>query len=121
MRSASASADRRIDYIVVGRPRRGGVGHVVRCALSGAEPVAGVVPPATTPSSPACATHVVNPRFDVITFDCYGTLIDWETGMQQAFAETFAAEWGAARSAPWHSLSREQNPSLTRRGSRIMS
>jgi 2-haloalkanoic acid dehalogenase type II len=26
------------------------------------------------------------PEFDVITFDCYGTLIDWETGIRAAFA-----------------------------------
>ncbi len=25
------------------------------------------------------------PRFDVITFDCYGTLIDWETGISDVF------------------------------------
>ncbi|RUL86137.1 HAD family hydrolase [Tautonia sociabilis] len=25
-------------------------------------------------------------RYDVITFDCYGTLIDWERGIQDAFA-----------------------------------
>ena len=25
-------------------------------------------------------------RFDAITFDCYGTLIDWETGLLEAFA-----------------------------------
>jgi len=25
-------------------------------------------------------------RYDVITFDCYGTLIDWETGIRRAFA-----------------------------------
>jgi 2-haloacid dehalogenase/putative hydrolase of the HAD superfamily len=25
------------------------------------------------------------PRFDVITFDCYGTLIDWEAGIVEAF------------------------------------
>src|SRR6266851_2307493 len=31
-------------------------------------------------------------RFDVVTFDCYGTLIDWEPGMTQAFAEASAAE-----------------------------
>jgi endonuclease/exonuclease/phosphatase family metal-dependent hydrolase len=36
--------DRRIDYILVGRPRRGGAGHVVTCSLAGTEPVAGVVP-----------------------------------------------------------------------------
>jgi len=26
------------------------------------------------------------PRFEVITFDCYGTLIDWERGIAEAFA-----------------------------------
>jgi endonuclease/exonuclease/phosphatase family metal-dependent hydrolase len=36
--------DRRIDYVLVGRPRRGGAGHVVRCSLAGTEPVGGVVP-----------------------------------------------------------------------------
>jgi len=29
---------------LVGRPRRGGAGHVVGCAIAGAEPVDGVVP-----------------------------------------------------------------------------
>ncbi len=36
--------DRRIDYLLVGRPRRGGAGHVVRCSLAGTEPIKGVVP-----------------------------------------------------------------------------
>lgn len=27
-------------------------------------------------------------RFDVVTFDCYGTLIDWETGIADAFLRT---------------------------------
>jgi 2-haloalkanoic acid dehalogenase type II len=31
--------------------------------------------------------------FDVVTFDCYGTLVDWETGIQSAF-EAFAGESG---------------------------
>lgn len=26
------------------------------------------------------------PRYDVVTFDCYGTLIDWESGIARAFA-----------------------------------
>ncbi len=30
--------------------------------------------------------------FAIITFDCYGTLIDWERGMTQAFAEASAAD-----------------------------
>ena len=29
----------------------------------------------------------MNP-FEVITFDCYGTLIDWETGIREAFSRT---------------------------------
>ncbi len=29
--------------------------------------------------------------FSVLTFDCYGTLIDWETGLRAAFGEVFAA------------------------------
>ena len=26
-------------------------------------------------------------RFDVLTFDCYGTLVDWERGIAEAFGE----------------------------------
>jgi 2-haloalkanoic acid dehalogenase type II len=26
------------------------------------------------------------PRYDIVTFDCYGTLIDWVTGIRDAFA-----------------------------------
>ncbi len=29
-------------------------------------------------------------EFDALTFDCYGTLIDWETGIWQALAPVFA-------------------------------
>lgn len=32
------------------------------------------------------------PLYDVITFDCYGTLIDWEGGISTAFASAAAAE-----------------------------
>ena len=28
--------------------------------------------------------------FEVITFDCYGTLIDWETGIKKAFHDALA-------------------------------
>ena len=31
-------------------------------------------------------------RFDMITFDCYGTLIDWETGISEAFRDAAAAD-----------------------------
>jgi 2-haloacid dehalogenase len=30
-------------------------------------------------------------RFDVLTFDCYGTLIDWETGLASAFGPILRA------------------------------
>jgi 2-haloalkanoic acid dehalogenase type II len=30
--------------------------------------------------------------FDVVTFDCYGTLIDWKTGISQAFASAAARD-----------------------------
>jgi 2-haloalkanoic acid dehalogenase type II len=29
--------------------------------------------------------HEVHPKFDIVTFDCYGTLIDWESGIAGAF------------------------------------
>jgi 2-haloacid dehalogenase/putative hydrolase of the HAD superfamily len=32
------------------------------------------------------------PRFDVITFDCYGTLIDWEAGIRDAFLDAAATD-----------------------------
>jgi 2-haloacid dehalogenase/putative hydrolase of the HAD superfamily len=30
--------------------------------------------------------------YDIITFDCYGTLIDWERGIREAFARAAAAD-----------------------------
>ena len=30
-------------------------------------------------------------RYDVVTFDCYGTLIDWEAGIGAAVADEAAA------------------------------
>jgi 2-haloalkanoic acid dehalogenase type II len=35
---------------------------------------------------------VTGRRYDVITFDCYGTLIDWERGIAGAFAEAAAED-----------------------------
>jgi 2-haloalkanoic acid dehalogenase type II len=32
------------------------------------------------------------PRFDVVTFDCYGTLIDWESGIREAFLGAAASD-----------------------------
>lgn len=32
------------------------------------------------------------PRYEVITFDCYGTLIDWERGIRAAFDEAARAD-----------------------------
>jgi 2-haloalkanoic acid dehalogenase type II len=34
--------------------------------------------------------HGVTRNFDIVTFDCYGTLIDWESGISEAFV---AAAW----------------------------
>ncbi len=31
-------------------------------------------------------------RYDIITFDCYGTLIDWESGIANAFLQAAAAQ-----------------------------
>ena len=31
------------------------------------------------------------PQFDIITFDCYGTLIDWRSGIRDAFARAAAS------------------------------
>ncbi len=30
--------------------------------------------------------------FDVVTFDCYGTLIDWEAGITEAFRDAAVAD-----------------------------
>jgi 2-haloalkanoic acid dehalogenase type II len=32
------------------------------------------------------------PKYSVITFDCYGTLIDWESGIRQAFRDAARAD-----------------------------
>lgn len=37
-------------------------------------------------------TPITSPLYDVITFDCYGTLIDWEGGIAGAFADAAAAD-----------------------------
>jgi 2-haloacid dehalogenase len=36
-------------------------------------------------------TEIDYARFDALTFDCYGTLIDWETGLAAAFAPVLRA------------------------------
>jgi 2-haloacid dehalogenase len=35
-------------------------------------------------------------RFEALTFDCYGTLIDWETGLIEAFRPVLAAHGASA-------------------------
>jgi len=37
------------------------------------------------------------PRFDVVTFDCYGTLIDWESGIRKAFLAAASADGAQVR------------------------
>lgn len=45
-------------------------------------------------------SHHLDPdRFDLLTFDCYGTLVDWETGIIAAVREVCAAD-GIATGAP---------------------
>lgn len=34
----------------------------------------------------------LSPAIDTLTFDCYGTLIDWEGGLTRSFAEIFGPE-----------------------------
>ncbi|HEY7111522.1 MAG TPA: HAD family hydrolase [Thermoanaerobaculia bacterium] len=36
-------------------------------------------------------------RFDVVTFDCYGTLIDWESGIRKAFLAAAASDGARIR------------------------
>lgn len=43
-------------------------------------------------------------RFEALTFDCYGTLIDWETGLTAAFRPILAA----------HGITRDDDDVLTR-------
>jgi 2-haloacid dehalogenase/putative hydrolase of the HAD superfamily len=35
----------------------------------------------------------VSRRFDVVTFDCYGTLVDWEGGISEAFLRQAELDW----------------------------
>ena len=35
----------------------------------------------------------MSPRFEVVTFDCYGTLIDWEGGISDAFLRQAELDW----------------------------
>jgi FMN phosphatase YigB (HAD superfamily) len=37
--------------------------------------------------------------FKVLTFDCYGTLIDWETGLRNAFQKSFGFNQDLANQA----------------------
>jgi hypothetical protein len=48
--------DKRIDYILVGWPRRGGAGHVLRCSIEGVEPFDGFVPSDHYACAPSCVT-----------------------------------------------------------------
>ena len=43
-------------------------------------------------------------RFEALTFDCYGTLIDWEAGLMAAFGPILAA----------HGITRDEDDVLTR-------
>ena len=66
-------------------------------------------------------TSVLRFDFDVLTFDCYGTLIDWETGLAEAFAPVLAAHGVAAEREDLlaryarHEAAAEAGPYLTYR------
>src|SRR5712691_6489858 len=44
------------------------------------------------PGDVACGAVVTERPYDVVTFDCYGTLIDWEAGITRAFAGAAARD-----------------------------
>ncbi len=46
-------------------------------------------------------------RYDIVTFDCYGTLIDWESGIANAFAAA-AAEQSIERGAVLEAYARHE-------------
>jgi 2-haloalkanoic acid dehalogenase type II len=50
--------------------------------------------------------------FDVVTFDCYGTLVDWESGISAAFAEAARASGGRAPPEEAVRLHAEIEPSV---------
>ena len=58
--------------------------------------------PKTTRSAPVGTdpAHLDPDRFDLLTFDCYGTLVDWEAGIIAAVRKAAAAHGAASGSAP---------------------
>src|SRR5258706_6903568 len=48
-------------------------------------------------------------NFTHFTFDCYGTLIDWENGILTAFAPVLKRQRGLAQSKTWRSFTRPPN------------
>jgi FMN phosphatase YigB (HAD superfamily) len=42
--------------------------------------------------------------YDVLTFDCYGTLIDWERGIREALARIGARPDAEAALAAYHEI-----------------
>ena len=58
--------------------------------------------PKTTRSAPVGMdpAHLDPARFDLLTFDCYGTLVDWEAGIIAAVRNVAAAHGGTPDPAP---------------------
>ena len=52
------------------------------------------------------------PRFDVVTFDCYGTLIDWETGIREAFLRAAESDGVALPAAELLAAHAEVEPAV---------
>src|SRR5262245_43362245 len=56
----------------------------------------------------ACYAH--GRPYDIITFDCYGTLIDWEAGIADAFRDAAAADGVRLDPAAAQRALREKEP-----------
>ncbi len=54
----------------------------------------------------------MSPRFDVVTFDCYGTLVDWEGGIAEAFAREAESEGRTLESSRVVTAYHEVEPSV---------
>jgi FMN phosphatase YigB (HAD superfamily) len=56
--------------------------------------------------------------FDVITFDCYGTLIDWEAGITKAFQDAATADGVSLDSVAVLQALFDTRPALRRRSTK---
>jgi 2-haloalkanoic acid dehalogenase type II len=57
-------------------------------------------------------------RYDIVTFDCYGTLIDWERGISRAFAAAMSADGMSLDPGPLLAAYHEIEPAVQAEGYR---